>query len=144
MFGCYLCQMARILGIDYGTKKCGVAATDPLQIIVNGLTTLPTPELESFLVDYLNHEQVDAIILGLPHHPDGKPAQLAPRIENLALKLQKLFPSIKVALHDESYTSKHAKQILAKSGLSKKKRRDKGLVDKISAVLILQDYLEHI
>ena len=136
--------MARILSIDYGTKKCGLAATDPLQIIVNGLTTIGTPDLEAFLEAYIRKEEVIKIVLGLPHHPDGNPSQLAPTIQKLALRLGNLFPGIEIVVHDESYTSKHAKQIILKSGLSKKKRRDKSLVDKVSAVLILQDYLQHI
>ena len=136
--------MARILSIDYGTKKCGIAATDPLQLIVNGLTTIATSELVSFLKEYIAKEEVIKIVLGLPHHPDGHPAQLAPTIQKLAAKLTVLFPGIECVVHDETYTTKQAKQILLKSGLSKKKRRDKSLVDKISAVLILQDYLQHI
>ena len=88
--------------------------------------------------------KVIKVVLGLPHHPDGNPAQLAPTIQKLTRRLNIIFPEIEFVVHDESYTTKHAKQILLKSGLSKKKRRDKSLVDKVSAVLILQDYLQHI
>ncbi len=136
--------MSRILSIDYGTKKCGIAVTDPLQIIVNGLTTVPTNELKSFLKEYLESEDVEKIVVGYPLHPDGNPAQLAKVIEKFAEDLRSLFPKIQIVLHDESYSSKHAKQIILQSGLSKKKRRDKSLVDKVSATLILQDFLQHI
>ena len=142
--GYYLCNMSRLLSIDYGTKKCGLAVTDPLQIIVNGLETVSTSHLEQYLKDYCRREVVSDIIIGLPRHPDGNPAQLAPEIERVALKLRQLIPSVNILTHDESYTTKHAKQIILKSGLSKKKRRDKALIDKVSAVLILQDYLAHI
>ncbi len=136
--------MARIIGIDYGLKKSGLAATDPLQIIVNGLTTIPTAELNTYLEDYCLREEVEEIVIGIPHYPDGTPAQLAPKIKDYAAKLSNLLPEQKISLHDESYTSKAAKQIILNSGLRKKKRRDKSLVDKVSAVLILQDYLHHI
>lgn len=136
--------MPRILSIDYGTKKTGIAVTDPLQIIVNGLDTIQTKHLVQFLVDYTLHEEVEKIIIGYPTHPDGNPAQLASEINKFAEKLEKKFPGIIILLHDERYTSKEAKRIIAKSGLPQKKRRNKALVDKISAVLILQDYLSHI
>lgn len=136
--------MPRILSIDYGTKKTGIAVTDPLQIIVNGLDTVLTKDLEDFLLRYTKEEEVEEIIIGYPTHPDGNPAQLASQIDTLAERLKKKFPDIKILLHDERYTSKEAKRIISKSGLPQKKRRNKALVDKISAVLILQDYLSHI
>ena len=135
--------MSRILAIDYGTKKTGLAATDPLQIIVTGLDTVATSELLPFLKRYTSEEHVSKIIIGYPYHPDGNPAQLAPVIEKLALQLRKQFPTIEVEFHDESLTSKQAKEIILSSGYKKKKRRDKTLVDKVSAILILQDYLKH-
>ena len=135
--------MSRILAIDYGTKKTGLATTDPLQIIVSGLDTIATAELIPFLKRYTTQEQVSKIIIGYPYHSDGNPGQLAPIIEGLANQLRKQFPSLEIVFHDESLTSKQAKEIILKSGHRKKKRRDKTLVDKVSAILILQDYLKH-
>jgi len=139
----YLCTVSRILSIDYGTKKTGIAVTDPLQIIVGGLDTLPTTELMDFLVNYVDKEDVSKIVIGYPYHPDGNPSQLAPVIEKLAERIGKKFPKIEIVFQDESFTSKQAKEIILQSGHKKKKRRDKTLVDKVSAILILQDYLKH-
>ena len=134
--------MARILAIDYGTKRTGLAVTDPLQIIANGLDTVATSELEDYLRRYLEQEEVEAIVVGEPFYPDGNPAQIHHLVVGFVRRLKKLFPDIEVVTHDESYTSEEAKQIILQSGAKRKKRRDKGLVDKVSAVLILQDYLE--
>jgi len=136
--------MPRIIGIDYGTKRVGVAVTDSLQIIVNGLDTVPTGEIFDFLKKYMEDEEVECIVVGEPMHKDGNPAQIAHLVVGFIRKLKKLFPEIKVDTQDERFTSKDAKQIILQSGIKKKKRRnDKELVDKISAVLILQDYLGH-
>lgn len=135
--------MPRILAIDYGTKRTGLAVTDPLQIIASGLETVATAELISYLENYLNTEEVETIVIGEPFYPDGNPAQLAGTIRELAGKLQKRFPNVRVALQDERFTSEDAKAIILQSGIKKKKRREKALVDKISAVLILQDFLGH-
>ena len=136
--------MARIIGIDYGTKRVGVAVTDSLQIIVNGLDTVPTADIFDFLKKYMEEEEVECIIVGEPMHKDGNPAQIAHLVVGFIRKLKKLFPEIKVDTQDERFTSKDAKAIILQSGIKKKKRRnDKALVDKISAVLILQDYLGH-
>ena len=134
--------MARILAIDYGTKRTGLAVTDPLQIIANGLDTVATSELEDYLRRYLEQEEVEAIVVGEPFYPDGNPAQIHHLVVGFVRRLKKLFPDIEVVTHDERFTSEEAKQIILQSGAKKKKRRDKGLVDKVSAVLILQDYLE--
>ena len=134
--------MARILAIDYGTKRTGLAVTDPLQIIANGLDTVATSELEDYLQRYLEQEEVEAIVVGEPFYPDGNPAQIHHLVVGFVRRLKKLFPDIEVVTHDERYTSEEAKQVILQSGAKKKKRRDKGLVDKVSAVLILQDYLE--
>lgn len=134
--------MARILSIDYGTKRTGLAVTDPLQIIPTGLDTVPTPELEAYLQKYLSEEEVETIVVGEPLHPDGNPAQIHHMVVGLVRKLRKLFPEVEVVTQDERYTSEEAKLIIRQSGIKKKKRRDKGLVDKVSAVIILQDYLE--
>lgn len=136
--------MGRILAIDYGTKRTGIAATDPLRIIANGIGTYPTGEVLNFLKGYMATEQVDCIVLGDPRYPDGNPAQLAGQVRAFADSIRKLFPGIEVALHDERFTSVEAKQIILQSGVGKKKRQDKALVDKVSAVLILQDYMEHL
>jgi len=134
--------LARILAIDYGTKRTGLAVTDPLQIIANGLDTVATQKLEEYLKQYLEQEDVEAIVVGEPLHADGQPAQIHHLVVGLVRKLKKLFPNIEVVTHDERFTSEDAKMIIRQSGARKKKRQDKGLVDKISAVLILQDYLE--
>ncbi|HMQ62831.1 MAG TPA: Holliday junction resolvase RuvX [Flavilitoribacter sp.] len=135
--------MPRILAIDYGTKRTGLAVTDPLQIIASGLETVATAELIPYLENYLTSEEVETIVIGEPFYPDGNPAQLAGTIRELARKLQKRFPNVRIALQDERFTSEDAKAIILQSGIKKKKRREKALVDKISAVLILQDFLGH-
>ncbi len=134
--------MARILSIDYGTIKTGLAVTDPLQLIVSGLDTIPTKELFDFLKAYCTRELVEKIVIGYPTHPDGEPAQLVPHVEKLSMQLKKQFSSIEVVFHYESLTSKQAREIILITH-KKKKRRDKKLVDKVSAILILQDYLKH-
>jgi putative Holliday junction resolvase len=134
--------VARILGIDYGTKRTGIAVTDPLRIIASGLDTVSTEALEGYLTQYLAAEEVECIVVGMPLYPDGNPAQIAPQVEDFVKKLKKLFPDIEVITWDERYTSEEAKRIILQSGAKKKQRRDKSLVDKISAALILEDYLK--
>ena len=135
--------MARIIGIDYGTKRVGLSTTDPLQIIVSGLNAIPTTEVFDFLQDYIAKEEVECIVVGDPMHEDGRPAQIAHLVVGFVRKLKKLFPEIKVDTQDERFTSQDAKEMILRSGIKKKKRRDKGLVDEVSAILILQDYLGH-
>lgn len=135
--------MARILAIDYGTKRTGVAATDPLQIIATGIGTVPTESIFDFLDQYLRGEAVETIVVGDPKYPDGNPAQIAHLVLGFSRKLRERYPGIEVVLHDERFTSEEAKSIIRQSGVGRKKRQDKALVDKISAVLILQDFLEH-
>lgn len=135
--------MARILAIDYGTKRCGLAVTDPLQIVPGGLDTVPEPELIHFLKAYLTEEEVETIVVGEPLYPDGKPAQIHHQVIGLVRKLKRQFPDVEVVLQDERFTSEEAKQVILQSGAKKKKRREKGLVDKVSAMLILSDYLEY-
>ena len=130
------------MAIDYGTKRTGIAVTDPLQIIVSGLDTVPTPYLFDFLNKYLGEEEVEKIVVGEPLHLDGRPAQIAHLVVGFVRKVRKLFPHLEVVTHDERFTSEEAKRIIRQSGAKKKKRQDKSLVDKVSAVLILQDYLE--
>lgn len=134
--------MARILGIDFGTKRTGIAVTDPLKIIASGLDTVSTEDVEGYLAQYLAAEEVERIVVGMPLYPDGNPAQIAPQVEDFVKKLKKLFPDIEVITWDERYTSEEARRIILQSGAKKKQRRDKSLVDKISAALILEDYLK--
>ncbi len=136
--------MARILGIDYGTKKCGVSATDSLQIIVSAIGTVPTLELLQYLKNYIQEEKVEKIVLGKPTHRDGVSTYLQEHIDDFVDKLSKEFPDVTIDYQDERMTSIEAKSIILQSGIKKSKRRDKTLVDKISAVLILQKYLGHI
>ena len=133
--------MSRIMGIDYGTKRTGIAVTDPLQIIASGLTTIHTKELFDFLTNYLAEEEVEKIVVGEPVHKDGNPAQIAHLVVGFVRKLKKKFPQVEVVMHDEFGTSVKAKEIILQSGIKQKKRRDKTLVDKIAAALILEDYL---
>jgi putative Holliday junction resolvase len=132
------------MGIDYGTKRTGIAVTDPLQIIASGLTTVPTPEVFDFVATYLRREEVEKIVVGDPKYPDGKPAQIANLVKGFAKKLAKAYPEIEIVLHDERFTSADARQLILQSGIGQKKRRNKSLVDKISAALILEDYLRSI
>lgn len=134
--------LARILSIDYGTKRTGLAVTDPLQIIPTGLDTVPTSGLEDYLQKYLEREEVETIVVGEPFYPDGNPAQIHHMVVGLARKLRKLFPEVEVVMQDERFTSEEAKAVIRQSGARQKKRKDKALVDKVSAVLILRDYLE--
>jgi putative holliday junction resolvase len=134
--------MNRIVAIDFGLKRTGIAVTDPLKIIASGLTTVPTGEALDFLKDYCSREPVEAFVVGLPLYPDGNPAQIAPQADAFAEKLQALFPDKPVARQDERFTSNEAKRILLTDGTKKKQRRDKALVDKIAAALILEQYME--
>lgn len=136
--------MGRILAIDYGRKKTGIAVTDTLKIAAHGLETQQTIKLFDFLAKYLAQEDVDLIIVGLPRHPDGNLSSNADEIKKFVDKIKTSFPEIEVELVDESYTSRDAKEVILKSGAGRKKRRDKELVDKVAAVLILQRYLNHI
>jgi putative Holliday junction resolvase len=134
--------MSRILAIDFGLKRTGIAVTDPLKIIASGLTTVPTPELYDFLQRYCKDETVECFVIGLPLHPDGNPAQIAPQADACAEAVAKLFPDKKVVRQDERYTSNEAKRIILQSGAKKQKRRDKSLVDKVAAALILEQYMQ--
>lgn len=134
--------MPRILAIDYGLKRTGLAVSDPLQIIASGLDTLPTNKVMDFLKHYLASEEVETIVVGEPLYPDGNPAQIAPQVRAFVQELRKVFPHIPVAMQDERYTSEEAKSVIRQVVASPKKRRDKSLVDKVSAVIILQQYME--
>lgn len=136
--------MARILGIDYGIKNCGIAVTDELQIIVNPLKTVKTQSLIAFLKGYFNEEEVEKVVFGFPTHADGNPTYLAEHIEKCVKQVQNLKSDIEVDFQNENYSSAQAYEIILNSGLSKKQRQDKSRLDKISAVIILQRYLKHI
>ena len=136
--------MARIMAIDYGSKKIGFAVTDPLQISVNGLETQSQETYWAFLATYLEKEEVLEVVIGHPHHADGTPTKLHSHIIGLKRKIEKNFPEVKVVLHPEAFTSERAKEIIYRSGLKRKQRRDKERIDKVSAMLILQDYLGHL
>lgn len=136
--------MPRILGVDYGIKKCGLAATDPLQIIVSPLKTVKTSSMMSYLKIYFSEEEVEKVVFGLPSHKDGNPTYLVADIEAFAKKLAEAYPDLTIAYQNENHTSAQAQQIILNSGLTKKQRQDKSRLDKISAVLILQRYLKHI
>mgnify|MGYP001627201894 CR=1 FL=1 len=132
----------RIIAIDYGSKRVGIAATDPLQIIASAVTTVGSHEVMTFLEDYMKKEQVECIVVGEAKNLDGTAADSARLIEDFVKGLRKRFPQVKIEMHDERFTSKMAFDAMLAGGMSKSKRRDKKMVDKISAVLILQSYLE--
>lgn len=136
--------MARILCIDFGLKRCGIAVTDPFQIIVTGLDTINTEKLFGFLESYFRTERVEKVVIGLPVHKDGNFTYIKKDIDHLATKIKEKFPDIAIDYGDEQFSSVHAKQIIIDSGVKKEKRKDKALVDKISAIVILQRYLKHI
>lgn len=133
----------RILAIDYGKKRTGIAVTDPAQIIANGLTTVETHQLLPFLKDYTSRESVECFVIGLPTQLNGQPSENQQRVLKFVEKLQKALPDIPINFYDERFTSVLAHQAIIDSGISKKRRQnDKGLVDEISACIILQNYLE--
>ena len=134
--------MARILAIDYGGKRTGIAVTDPLQIIATGLTTIPSHELIPFLKKYLLQELVELIIVGLPKNWDESDTHGTPLAEAAIRKIKKAFPEIPVKDVDERYTSKMAKDAMIQMGMKKKDRRDKKTVDEIAATIMLQEYLQ--
>ncbi len=135
----------RLLSIDYGKKRTGIAVTDPAQIIANGLTTVDTGSLLKFLIDYTSHEAVERIIIGLPTQPNGQPSENQARALHFAERLEKALPHIPVEFYDERFTSVLAHQALQQSGIGKKRRQtDKGLVDEISACIILQNYMDSV
>lgn len=134
--------MGRIVAIDYGGKRCGIAVTDPMQIIATALTTVHSQELMDFLKQYVAQEEVDEFVVGEPMHMDGSPAQAAEMIDNFVVHLGRTFKDIPVARMDERFTSKMAERALVEGGMKKKNRREKGNVDMVSAVIILQSYME--
>ena len=134
--------MARLLSIDYGKKRTGIAVSDPLQIIANGLTTVETTRLFDFLADYLQKEEVSCIVVGLPRQMNNEPSENMKRIEPFVNRLRKLYPDIPIEYFDERFSSKMAHQTMIDGGVKKKDRQNKALVDEISATIILQGYME--
>lgn len=133
--------MARILSIDYGRKRTGLAVTDPLQIIAGGLATVSTSELFDWLRDYLKKESVERIVIGEPRQPNGEPSENLARVQQFVARWRKACPEVPIVYYDERFTSVLAHQAMIDGGLKKKARRDKALVDEISATIILEDYL---
>ena len=133
--------MPRILAIDYGQKRTGIAVTDELQIIASGLTTIPSETTIAFLTDYFRKENVSIVLIGEPKQMNGEPSQSAEIIEAFVVKFTKAFPDMKIVRVDERFTSKMAFQTMIDSGLKKKQRQNKALIDEISATIMLQDYL---
>ena len=133
--------MSQILAMDYGAKRTGIAVTDDLQIIASGLTTVPTENLLTFLEEYLEKEHVELFLIGEPKQMNNTASESETMILKFIKKLKKRFPAVPLKRVDERFTSKMAVQTMIESGLKKKKRQDKGLVDEISATIILQSYL---
>lgn len=145
MHGCCITKskyVARILSIDYGKKRTGIAVTDPLQIIAGGLVTVSTSALFDFLRDYVCKEQVERIVVGEPKQADGSPSENMGRVVQFVNRWRKDFPDIPIEFYDERFTSVLAHRAMIDGGLRKKKRQDKALVDEVSATIILQSYLE--
>ena len=134
--------MAKAIGIDYGKKRVGIAISDSLQIIASALTTIDTPNIFTFLKDLLEKEEIDCFVIGEPKNLDGTPTDSTVITKEFVAKLSKKYPHISIKRIDERFTSKIAKQSILDAGIKKMKRRDKALVDKVSAAIILQSYLD--
>ena len=132
----------RILSVDYGRKRTGLAVTDPLQIIAGGLATVSTSELFDYLKAYIAREPVERIIIGEPRQPNGEPSENLPRVQQFVNRWRKAVPEVPIEFYDERFTSVLAHQAMLQGGLKKKARQDKALVDEISATIILQNYME--
>ncbi|WP_047547112.1 Holliday junction resolvase RuvX [Psychroserpens sp. Hel_I_66] len=135
--------MARILALDYGIKRTGIAVTDEFQIIASGLTTVDTKELITFLKRYISEEKVELFIVGEPKQMNYEPSESEQSIAKFLIRLEKEIPQVPIKRVDERFTSKMAFQTMIDSGLKKKQRKDKALVDEISATIILQSYLQN-
>ena len=134
--------MGRILAIDYGRARTGLAVSDPLQMIAGGLATVPTKELERFIAEYMSHEEVSTIVLGKPMQMNGEPSETWRFIEPLARRLQAAHPTVEVTFYDERFTSVLAHRAMIDGGMKRMARRDKAVVDKIAATIILEDFLQ--
>jgi putative Holliday junction resolvase len=135
--------MPRILAIDYGTKRCGIAVTDTMQIIATGLTTVHSKDIIDFLKKYMEKEAVEAIVVGEPKNLKGERTDASEHADGFVTLLKKHFPGMKIARIDERFTSKMASRAIIDSGMKKKDRQNKELVDEVSAVIILQEYLNN-
>jgi putative holliday junction resolvase len=133
--------MARIMAIDYGLKRTGLAVTDPLQIIATGLMTIESPKLIPFLKEYFKKEPVELILMGEPKNWDDSDTHATPLVKQIVVRLHKEFPSIPLKMVDERYTSKMASRAMIEMGMKKKQRRNKALVDEIAATIMLQEYM---
>ena len=136
--------MARILSIDYGLKRTGLAVTDPLKIIATGLTTVASKQLVPFLKDYLSREKVELIIIGDPKNLDDSDTHATALVNKIVNELQKNFPSVPIQRVDERFTSKMASRAMIEMGLKKKQRQNKALIDEIAATMMLQEYLNNL
>lgn len=134
--------MGRLLSIDYGKKRVGIAVSDPLKIIANGFTTVETNKIFAFLKSYFEKEIVEVVVVGLPKQMNNEPSENMERVEKFVEKFKKTFPDMKVEYYDERFTSKIAHRTMIDGGLKKKQRMNKSLVDEISATIILQSYME--
>ena len=134
--------MTRLLALDYGTKRVGIAVTDELQLIASGLCTIRTHDCMDFLIEYLSKESVSTIVMGMPKNLRNQNTDATPYVKGFAKQIRKQFPEMKVELIDERFTSKIAFQSMIDGGLKKKARQDKTLIDEVSATLILQSYME--
>ena len=135
--------MGRILSIDYGGKRTGLAVTDPFKIIATGLCTVETPKLKAFLKNYFSKEQVEQVIIGMPVNWDDSATHATPLVQQFIKDFQKNFPSIPIQEVDERFTSKLASQAMLQMGLKKKQRQNKSMLDEIAATIMLQEYLQH-
>ena len=135
--------MGKALGIDYGTKRTGIAITDAMQIIATGLTTVSTALLDKFITDLVQKEAIVCIVVGDPKNLDGTPTDSTGHVNGFLKRLQKTYPTIPIHKIDERFTSKIAKQSILASGIKKKGRQNKALVDEVSATIILQNYLDY-
>ncbi|GAB4289550.1 MAG: Holliday junction resolvase RuvX [Marinilabiliales bacterium] len=136
--------MGRVIAIDYGTKRTGIAVTDPMKIIAHALDTIDTKDIFNFLNDYLQNENVETIVVGFPLNLQGKETNATQHVKGFVRKLKKSFPGINIEITDERYSSKLALQAMITAGVKKSQRKDKKNLDKISATIILQNYLNHI
>jgi putative holliday junction resolvase len=133
--------MARIMAIDYGLKRTGIAVTDPLQIIATGLTTVESPKLIAFLKEYMRTEVVELILMGEPKNWDDSDTHATPLVRKIVERLQKEFPAVPLQLVDERFTSKLASRAMVEMGMKKKQRRNKAMVDEIAATILLQEWM---
>lgn len=135
--------MGRLIGIDYGSKRVGIAVTDPLKIIANALTTVNNQEVFKFLTDYASKELVEGFVVGMPVNLDNKDTNNTPLVRKFLVKLKIQFPEINIYVIDERFTSKMALQTLIEAGTTKKYRKDKGNIDKVSAAIFLQEWINY-